>query len=83
MGILGHGCDVVMVTRILEIFKRRGVHRLASRILSRAEISDWQLQLSCSQTQEDTENARFLAVRYATTHLLSLKVPMEFPQVGS
>ncbi|KAK1224414.1 hypothetical protein PQX77_012710 [Marasmius sp. AFHP31] len=65
MAILGHGCDVVMMTRIRDILKRRGAHRLASRILSRAEMSDWQLQLSRSQTPEDTENARFLAVRWA------------------
>ncbi|KAL0577709.1 hypothetical protein V5O48_004258 [Marasmius crinis-equi] len=65
MGILGLGCDIVVVTRVLEILKRRGPHRLASRILSKKEMSDWQLQLSRSQVLETEENARFLAVRWA------------------
>ncbi|KAG7097029.1 hypothetical protein E1B28_004422 [Marasmius oreades] len=65
MGILGLGCDFVMVSRILQLMKRRGSDRLASRILSRKEMSDWQLQLSRSQAFDSIENARFLSVRWA------------------
>ncbi|KAF9263472.1 hypothetical protein L218DRAFT_959030 [Marasmius fiardii PR-910] len=65
MAILGIGCDLVMVSRILGILKRRGPDRLASRILSRKEMADWQLQLSRSQEFDSLENARFLSVRWA------------------
>jgi 4'-phosphopantetheinyl transferase superfamily len=64
MGILGIGVDVVFVPRITSLISRRGAPRLASRILSVPELSDWNASPPANQN-------RFLAVRYAS-RLLSI-----------
>jgi phosphopantetheine--protein transferase-like protein len=56
MGILGIGVDVVFVPRITSLISRRGAPRLASRILSVSELSDWNASPPANQN-------RFLAVR--------------------
>jgi len=58
MGILGIGVDVVFVPRITSLISRRGAPRLASRILSVSELSDWNASPPANQN-------RFLAVRWA------------------
>lgn len=57
VGILGIGIDVLNQQRIASLLVRRGSERLVSRILSSAEISDWNKLQPARQIQ-------FLAVRY-------------------
>ncbi|GLB33739.1 putative 4'-phosphopantetheinyl transferase [Lyophyllum shimeji] len=59
MGVLGVGVDVVHIPRIAALLQRRGA-RLASRILSPKEFSEWEsLPLS-----DFSRQVRFLAVRW-------------------
>lgn len=59
MGILGLGVDIVHLPRIASLVSRRTSARLASRILSAAELSEWE-NLSSEDMLRQT---RFLAVR--------------------
>jgi len=56
--VRGIGIDIVHVPRITSLISRRGALRLASRILSTSELSDWNSVPLGSQD-------RFLAVRWA------------------
>lgn len=58
-GVLGVGVDVVHLPRLAALVGRRGFERLATRILSKAEMADWK-QLGSS----DAHKISFLAVRY-------------------
>ena len=76
MGIIGVGIDVVHIPRIVSLVTRRTPTKLASRILSPSEFSDWKI-LSPPTTSavtprdsnpiwaESLESVRFLAVRWA------------------
>jgi hypothetical protein len=57
MSILGIGIDIVHLPRMTSLISRRGALRVASRILSIPELSDWKSSPLSSQT-------RFLVVRY-------------------
>ena len=60
MAILGMGVDILHVPRIAALAQRKSAPRLASRILSRPELSVWN-----NMAVEDTgARLRFLAVRY-------------------
>jgi len=58
MSILGIGIDIVHLPRVASLISRRGALRVASRILSIPELSDWKSSPLSSQT-------RFLVVRWA------------------
>ncbi|KAF8639948.1 hypothetical protein AX17_001198 [Amanita inopinata Kibby_2008] len=61
MSILGIGVDVVHVPRIVALIRRRDAQKLASRILSSKEVSQWNsLPADCNESGR----ARFLAVRW-------------------
>ncbi|KAM0752856.1 4'-phosphopantetheinyl transferase [Meredithblackwellia eburnea MCA 4105] len=66
MPILGIGTDIVFLPRIRAVVHRRGVDKLAKRILSSREQQDWK-----QRRQQDTKSGpsesdiRFLAVRWA------------------
>lgn len=55
--MLGVGVDVLHLPRIRSLINRRGIERLATRILSSTELEDWRLVSNARQAQ-------FLAVRY-------------------
>jgi len=57
MSVLGIGVDVVYFPRVAALISRRGQERLAKRILSSEELSDWRAKA--------LEPARFLAVRFS------------------
>ena len=81
MGILGIGVDVVFVPRITSLISRRGALRLASRILSVSELSDWNATPPANQN-------RFLAVRlvHPSVYYLCERVLIRFllsDQLGS
>jgi holo-[acyl-carrier protein] synthase len=59
MQVVGIGVDLLHVPRILALLKRRGSRRLALRILSPMELSQWE---ALSSSQHEVQ-VRFLAVR--------------------
>ncbi|KAF5387853.1 hypothetical protein D9615_000355 [Tricholomella constricta] len=59
MAILGVGVDIVHIPRIAALLQRRG-SRLASRILSREELSQWE----SLPPSDVSRQVRFLAVRW-------------------
>ncbi|KAH8106253.1 4'-phosphopantetheinyl transferase [Cristinia sonorae] len=61
MGIIGIGVDVVSISRIAALVQRRTYDRLAKRILSPGELSEW---LSIPAT-DDARRTRYLAVRWS------------------
>lgn len=64
MAILGIGVDVVHIPRIAALLNRRGSQKLATRILSLEEFTQWK-----SLPQSDAlSETRFFAVRYARCH---------------
>ncbi|KAK7049585.1 hypothetical protein VNI00_005616 [Paramarasmius palmivorus] len=64
MGILGIGVDIVHIPRVLDVLRRRGSDKFASRILSRKEMREWHLKHRPSESCS-TQSAQFLAVRWA------------------
>jgi holo-[acyl-carrier protein] synthase len=64
MGVLGIGVDVVYVPRIAALVKRRTAQRLASRILSAEEWTDYHTVKS-----DPLREASFLAVRSDTMYI--------------
>lgn len=67
MTILGIGVDVVHTPRITALLNRRGSRRLATRILSLEEFTQWE-----SLPQSDASRlTRFFAVRYICHYFAS------------
>lgn len=65
--LLGHGVDIVHISRLLSLTERRGADRLAQRILSLAELQKWQ-----GIGEHDAESSiRYLAVRWAAKLLIA------------
>jgi len=78
MGIIGVGVDIIHVPRIVSLVTRRTPAKLAARILSPSEFSEWetlspQTTSTSTMTAKDSnvittgtpEWVRFLAVRWA------------------
>ena len=42
MGIIGHGVDLLNVTRMAALVQRRGQNKVAKRILSKTEFLEWE-----------------------------------------
>ncbi|PSR73685.1 hypothetical protein PHLCEN_2v10604 [Hermanssonia centrifuga] len=61
MGIIGIGVDIVHLPRISSLISRRGPQRLANRILSKRELTDWYKLPS----HDLTRLSQFLAVRWS------------------
>lgn len=62
MTVLGIGVDVVHLPRIAALLRRRGGQRFANRVLSDAELRQWNDVVK----RDNAEQARFLAVRLVT-----------------
>jgi holo-[acyl-carrier protein] synthase len=63
MAVLGIGVDVVHTPRITALLSRRCPQRVAARILSREELTQWE----ALSTSDLPGRVRFLAVRYGST----------------
>lgn len=70
MTIVGIGVDVVHIPRIIALMRRRTPNRLASRILSKAEMQDWVNIASA----EPTTQARYLSVRYVSPTIFMFEI---------
>lgn len=68
MAILGIGTDILCLSRLVSLVKRRSMERFATRILSEQEHEQWR-SLGSSKEQQ-----RFLAVRSELEPLLAMKL---------
>jgi holo-[acyl-carrier protein] synthase len=67
--ILGIGVDVLQLSRISDLVRRRGMEKLASRILSPQESQHW---IEKQSAANPAIPIRFLAVRFVATMYLFL-----------
>lgn len=72
MGILGIGIDIVSLQRIVDVAQRRSARKLAQRVLSPIEFSEWHSRKVATGSSFDS--SRFLAVRCVMVFLLPMSL---------